>query len=208
MIVKHIRARVPDRAAFDRAQRRWGPQSGMITQLGGWSLQGDDDVAVVVALWEDDDAHRRFLAAGHDAVAERQRDTYTDLSVELFAVAADAAALTSSPPSSTVLRTARCTLRPGRGEHALAVQREVWFPAMGDAGMEHGLLGIREDTLLVLSLWPDRATHDAYQRDRVAALREEADVAVDMEGVDGDLVALEPGWRVGRYQQTGSAAGH
>lgn len=203
-IVKWIRAAVEDTAAFDEAQRGWQRVvgwPGLLGQTGGWSRERPDR-AVIVALWTDPAAHDAFLAGTHDDIADPQRATYTSIAVDLLKVEMHTEPGSFVGPSGQpVLRIAACRLREGRLEHALEVQRQLWLPAMRDAGMSRGLLArgvLRPDehtlTLVVMTWWPSYSIHERYQRERVAQLRDAADVATDFISVEGDLINLEPSW--------------
>ncbi len=194
-VVKWIRADAKPGSAFDRAQQRWRRIAGwpdLLGQAGGWSLRRPG-TAVVVALWADRAAHDAFLAGGHDDHAERQRPAYTLRTGEMHTGEMHTGA---APTGTGVLRIAACRLRAGRLAHALDVQRDLWLPAMRDAGMRDGLLARGTSDLVVMTWWPSREIHDRYQRERVPPLRRDAGVDADFTSVRGDLVALEPGWAV------------
>lgn len=213
-IVKWIRARTTSPAAFDAEQQGWRVltgASGFGGQLGGWSAYTPGR-AVVVAFWASRTAHDAFLATAHDDLAEDQRGTYSSVEVDVLERAVSSGIGETVPPSSGVLRTASCRLRPGRLGHVLDVQNAVWLPAMLEAGMLWGLLarpadgapvgneapdpGPEGDIVVVLSAWPSRTVHDRYQQQRVPGLRRRADVSRDFTSVQGDLADLEPSWSV------------
>lgn len=144
--VTWIRAHVDSAVDFDRAQQLWRGISGfpaLVGQSGGWSA--NEGTAVVVTLWVGRDAHRAYRTTAHDHVADQQRQTYTSFTAELLDVQARSAVdwMPASIGRGGILRTADCELRPGRFEHALEIQRDLWLPAMHRARMQYGLLARR-----------------------------------------------------------------
>lgn len=202
--LKWIRARSPRPAAFDTAQRRWrriAGRPGFGGQQGGWSAH-DPTQAVVVALWASRAAHEAFLATEHRDLTDAQQHSYTSIDVDVLDIELSTRLPAQVPPPSAVLRTATCRVRPGRLDHVLEVQQQVWLPAMDDAGMQWGLLATghdpagSENVVVIVTAWPSRRVHDHYQHERVPTLCEHADVRADFTSVVGDLVDLEVGWTV------------
>ncbi|MEV6712541.1 DUF4937 domain-containing protein [Lentzea sp. NPDC051208] len=84
VLIKWIRCRVTDPAAFDRGQRGWGALAdvpGFLGQRGGW---GEPGIAHVVAFWRSAADHAAFLAGSHDALAAAQQGSYAEIDVRLF----------------------------------------------------------------------------------------------------------------------------
>ncbi|MFI9363028.1 DUF4937 domain-containing protein [Kitasatospora sp. NPDC053057] len=195
------RVRPSARGAFAAGQRRWSAiadQPGLVGQLGGWSRSGDR--ALLLALWADEDAYTRFMRERHDAVATEaaQQGSWDSIQVTSGPVVQTAGALPDALRHATLLRAADCLLHPGRAEHFLTVQRELWFPGMAAAG---GLLAgtvtrLATDRYLVTTLWASPEAHAAYTTDALPALRARADLPADVATLTGHAVPLEPTWRV------------
>jgi heme-degrading monooxygenase HmoA len=70
------------------------------------------------------------------------------------------------------------------------------------AGMLGGAFSVAADDaddarrFLVTTLWASEAAHAAYARDALPALREQANVADDLESITGRLIRVEPTWAV------------
>ncbi|MBO1416583.1 DUF4937 domain-containing protein [Streptomyces sp. FH025] len=196
------RVRPGARAAFAAGQRRWAAiadQPGLVGQVGGWSPA--DGRALVLGLWADEPAYERFMGERHDAVAETaaQRDTWTAIRVAAGPVVQTVPiSLPDALEHAELLRVADCLLRPGRADHFLDVQREVWSPGMAAAG---GLLAgtvtrLAADRYLVTTLWSSAEAHAAYTAEVFPGLRARADVPADVETLTGHVLPLEPSWRV------------
>ncbi|MFJ4184069.1 DUF4937 domain-containing protein [Kitasatospora sp. NPDC089509] len=208
----------PDaRAAFAAGQRRWSAmadQPGLIGQLGGWSRTGDR--ALLLALWTDETAYRRFMRERHDEIATgaAQQGSW-----EAIRIASGPVALTmpGSAPSvpevplvpeapslpealrrAALLRVADCELHPGRTEHFLTVQHELWAPGMAAAGglLTGAVTRLSPTRHLVTTLWTTPEAHAAYVADALPALLARADVPADVAALTGHAVPLEPGWLV------------
>ncbi|MEU3573725.1 DUF4937 domain-containing protein [Kitasatospora sp. NPDC036755] len=199
------RVRPGAREAFAAGQRHWSAlsdQPGLVGQTGGW--QPDADRALLLALWADEPAYARFLRERHDRIADLadQRSSSLEIEVSTGPVVLTMPGAVPSLPAAlgraTVLRAADCRLHPGRAEHFLDVQREVWAPGMAAAD---GMLGgtvtrLAADRCLVTTLWTTAAAHHAYTTDRLPALLARAAVATDVRALTGHLLPLEPSWRV------------
>ncbi|MFE5587786.1 DUF4937 domain-containing protein [Kitasatospora sp. NPDC056531] len=190
---------------FAVGQRRWAVlagEPGLVGQVGGWSRPGDQ--ALVLGLWADEEAYGRFMRERHDTVATEaaQQGSWTAIQISagpvVQAFPGAAASLADALKDATLLRAADCLLRPGRTEHFLEVQRQVWAPGMAAAG---GMLAgtvtrLAADRYLVTTLWTSPAAHAAYTADALPALRARADVPADVRTLTGHALPLEPSWRV------------
>ncbi|MFG2907613.1 DUF4937 domain-containing protein [Kitasatospora sp. NPDC048286] len=199
------RVRPGAREAFAAGQRRWSAisdQPGLIGQAGGWAPDGDR--ALLLALWSDEPVYARFMRERHDPAAAHadQRAGYTEIAVAtgpvVLTMPGAAPSLPAALARATTLRAADCLLRPGRADHFLAVQHEVWAPGMAAAD---GMLGgtvtrLAPDRYLVTTLWATPAAHHAYTVHHLPALLARADVPADVRTLTGHLLPLEPTWRV------------
>ncbi|MFG2389115.1 DUF4937 domain-containing protein [Streptomyces lavendulae] len=193
------------RERFSEGQRGWAAiadQPGLIGQVGGWDPATGR--AHVLALWTDAAAYRRFMDERHDrvfaatgqgggcsAIGTATGETFLDM-------AGDATDLAPVLRSATVLRVADCRLLPGREEHFLEAQREVWAPGMAAAG---GMLAgtvtrLGDRRCLVTTLWSGPQAHDRYVAGHLPALRARAGLQEDLHSMTGHLISLEPDWRV------------
>ncbi|MGW6935206.1 DUF4937 domain-containing protein [Lentzea sp. NPDC054927] len=200
LLAKWITCDVPAhmRDRFDATQRSWSViagQPGLIGQVGGWD--GRTGRAHVFALWANDDSHRVFLRDRHDAVADA--GGYTGIAVahgEVILTMPGAAETVAGAMSGGLLRVADCHLAAGAEEHFVAVQREVWTPAMAAAGVLGGVLAqVTAHRWLVATFWPDAGTHRRYAVD-VPGLRAQATAGSDIASMSGHVLELEPAWRV------------
>ncbi|KJS60514.1 DUF4937 domain-containing protein [Streptomyces rubellomurinus] len=204
---KWIGCEVPDaaRGRFWAAQRAWeaiGDQPGLVGQVGGWDHAAGR--AHVLGLWRDADAHGRFLRERHDQVlaGSGQRGAYTAIETAtgevVLTMEGEEPDLPGALARAALLRVADCRLLPGREEHFLDVQRQVWAPGMAAAG---GLLGgvvtrLDEARHLVATLWSDAAAHRHYTAEYLPGLRSRAGLAGDVRSLTGHVLTLEPAWRV------------
>ncbi|MFE3764634.1 DUF4937 domain-containing protein [Streptomyces sp. NPDC059104] len=193
------------RERFSEGQRGWAViagQRGLVGQVGGWDPATGR--AHVLGLWSDAGAYRRFMEERHDRVfaGTGGRGGYSAIETAagetLFDMPGDAAGLPAALGSATLLRVADCRLLPGRAEHFLEVQRDVWAPAMAAAG---GMLGgtvtsLGDHRRLVTTLWSGPEPHERYVAGHLPALRARAGLREDLHAVTGHLIPLEPDWRV------------
>ncbi|RME53005.1 MAG: DUF4937 domain-containing protein, partial [Deltaproteobacteria bacterium] len=205
MVIKWIVCRVPEgkRNSFDEAQQAWKTISespGFLGQIGGWNRH-DPSEACIAAFWQDEAAYRNFMDRIHDGVTQKnaQAQTYDAIEVRdcqaLFEMPGSERGILQAAAHATLLRVADCTLKPGRDEHFVEVQKSVWIPAMtSTAGMSWGTFTRydRAGSYLVLSLWKDAASHDRYRVEQVPRLREKARVDEDLEALTGRFVPLLP----------------
>ncbi|MGW7448356.1 DUF4937 domain-containing protein [Kitasatospora sp. NPDC054795] len=208
MIGKWIDCRVRPgaREAFAAGQRRWSAisdQPGLVGQTGGWAPGADR--ALLLALWSDEPAYARFMRERHDRAADHadQRSSCTGIEVAtgpvVLTMPGAAPSLPAALARATVLRAADCRLRPGRADHFLDVQRELWAPGMAAAD---GMLGgtvtrLSPERHLVTTLWTTPAAHRAYSTHHLPALLARAGVPTDVRTLTGHLLPLEPSWHIG-----------
>jgi heme-degrading monooxygenase HmoA len=210
MLVKWIVCEVAasNRARFSLAQEQWAAVAGLegfAGQSGGWDLKAAAH-ACIIALWRGPESYQAFMTGEHDAIARKngQADTYDAIKTSLFEVVWEMPGRASGLPealrSGGILRTADCTVRPGRRERFLEVQRSLWTPAMSETdGMLGGVfnrLRGADNRYLVATFWKDRAAHEWYVANRLPRLRVEARVEQNVERMEGRVIALEPSWRV------------
>lgn len=210
MIVKFIVCEVrPERQEqFARGQEAWKELrrlDGFCGQVGGW-MQANPNTAVIVAFWRDQTSYDRFMGEVHDEVFEKngQKGTYTTSEVTLWNRVIDIpgthAAVDRAVVQAGFIRLARCVLKPGREEHFLSVQREIWNPGMAAAGgMLAGVFNraqSHQNHFLVCTLWRSESDHQNYRENHFADLRRRAEVPRDCESVTGFLVVVQPTWRV------------
>ena len=143
-------------------------------------------------------AYRAFMDGVHDRIAAAQAGTYDTASVRVFSHRLDIGAGFQSLGSAALVRLAHCQVRPGRRDHFVGVQAEVWNPGMTAApGMTGGVFAERGDAeFLVLTGWRTAIDHAGYVADRFPALRERAGAADDLAAITGGLVDLVPAWTV------------
>lgn len=205
MICKWVVCQATDREAFDRGQRAWTDLAalpGFLGQAGGWSAAVPGQ-AHVFGFWADRKSYDAFMAAGHDRLAAEHRSSYREIEVRLFDVTLEIGTFRPAELTRTeVVRLAHCLVRPDRREHFVAVQQDVWIPAMSSAaGMLGGTFGERDRgperaEFLVLSLWESAGEQHDYSSGSVRRLRRAANAAEDIEHLVGALIELEPAWTV------------
>jgi heme-degrading monooxygenase HmoA len=191
-----VPARTRERFAAD--QQRWSviaDQPGLIGQVGGWDSRTGR--AHVLGLWADAGSHQAFLRDRHDAVADTGGHTGIAVALgEVVLTMSGATTVVAGAMSGGLLRVADCHLVAGAEEHFVAVQREVWAPAMAAAGVLGGVLARpAARRYLVATFWPDVETHRRYAED-VPRVRAQAAVDLDIASMSGHVLALEPTWRV------------
>ncbi len=210
MLIKLIQCQVNDdtRRSFSEAQMHWyalGCCAGFDGQLGGWSLL-DPNLAVIVGLWRDESAYARFMRDVHDSIFEShgQEGTYQAIDVSLwialFPISGAFPSIASAVPSAGAVRLARCRLMPGREDHFLEAQRNIWNPGMAGAG---GMLGgactrstTQPNEFLVCTLWESLDAHQRYKSGSFPDLRRRPAVETDCEDLQGWVVTTEIAWRV------------
>ncbi|MFG3050512.1 DUF4937 domain-containing protein [Kitasatospora sp. NPDC048239] len=193
------------RGVFSAGQSAWsviGDQPGLVGQVGGWDPATGR--AHVLGMWADARMYRRFMDERHDAVVAGIRQDAGYRSIEIAAggtvleMAGDAADLPQALKSATLLRVADCRLLPGREDHFLEVQREVWAPGMAAAGgMLAGVVTqLARSRCLVTSLWTGPAAHRHYADHHLPGLRSRAALGGDLQAMAGHVLPLEEAWRV------------
>jgi heme-degrading monooxygenase HmoA len=200
VLAKWITCEVPAgaRDRFAAAQQRWSviaDQPGLIGQVGGWDSRTGR--AHVLGLWADVDSHQAFLRDRHDAVADAGGCTGIEVALgEVVLTMPSTAAVVAGAVSGGLLRVADCHLAAGAEEHFVAVQRDVWAPAMASAGVLGGVLvQSAAHRYLVATFWPDVETHRRYAEE-VPRLRARAAADTDIASMSGRVLDLEPAWRV------------
>jgi hypothetical protein len=210
MLVKWIVCEVAEskRAQFSLAQEQWAAVAGLegfVGQVGGWNMTRACQ-ACILALWRGPKSYEAFMTGEHDVIARKnaQADSYHAITTSLFEVVWEmpgrASSLLQALRCAGFLRTADCTVRAGRQEHFLEVQRCVWTPAMGETdGMLGGVFSrLRggDRRYHVATFWTDQAAHEAYVANRLPHLRAKAHAEQDIERIEGRVICLERSWRV------------
>ena len=191
---------------FSVVQEQWSRlaiASGFCGQFGGWNSKRHGE-ACILGIWRDESAYQQFMSTVHDSITKdnHQASTYDSSSVVLAEVLLEmdheAADSTAAITHSGLLRVADCSVHSDRIHHFMSVQQEVWSPGMKAAGMLHGWFSRVADTerFLVLSLWPNAATHQAYMNGPFTELRKRAAAELDLASIDGGLVNIERRWTV------------
>jgi heme-degrading monooxygenase HmoA len=199
--------------AFAEAQRTWQSLElvrGFCAQVGGWrddgELRTDAPRAAILGWWRDREAYDRFMRETHDGIVakSRQNEMYRSIEVSLWDGMDDipgaCADWSDRCHKAGLLRIARCTVRAGRDEHFVNMQRTHWNPGMASApGMLGGVFGRAADAsneYLVCTFWRSVESHRDYRDGIFPGLRADSDVDVDCDFVLGALVTVEPGWVV------------
>ncbi|MFJ8439821.1 DUF4937 domain-containing protein [Kitasatospora griseola] len=193
------------RGRFSAAQEAWSAisdQPGLVGQLGGWDPATGR--AQLLGLRTDEAAYRRFMRERHDAVAadSQQRAGYTAIDIAtggtVLDMAGDVADLPRALERAALLRVADCRTLPGREEHFLEVQREVWAPGMAAAGgmLAGVVVHLEAHRYLVTTLWSGSAAHQRYASRHLPTLLARAALESDVRSVTGHALPLEPAWRI------------
>lgn len=191
-----------NKANFSKAQEQWSKLQkirGFCGQVGGWS----NGIACILGLWESLNIYQHFMQNIHDQIYfDNQQNLYYDsLSVNLF----DSILLmkgrykhfSRAIKHSSFLRVANCHIKNDRHNHFIEVQKNIWYPAMQEAGMQAGLFSQRNDqNFLVTTLWKDLEEHNHYQTTYLPELKERAGVGEDLESIEGYGVSIVPEWTV------------
>ncbi len=201
MLIKWIKCRVPDPAAFDRGQRAWVELRGLpgfLGQGGGWSRR-ESGLAHIFGCWADRRSYNEFMAGEHDRIAPAQAGTYHQITVDIFEHRLDIAEqFPADFADASLMRLAHGVVRPGHQAHAMRAQAEVWNPGMAGApGMLRGVFAQRDESqFLVLSMWRSATDHERYLSERYPELRRRSGAADDLNSITGDVIDLEPSWSV------------
>jgi heme-degrading monooxygenase HmoA len=207
MLFKLIVATVPDdlRTKFSESQASaWsGLESvpGFIAQIGGWESDRPNS-AVIIAYWKNEQLYSDFMREQHDALADRQRNTYSALRVHTGHVIMT---IKEADPRvaiarSGMVRIADLTLRPDSSPLFLAMQFDIWRPGLVSSG---GMIG---NTLARLGRLPDRFASTTFWTSRDAlrsfletvypALSVQAKLKEQLEEMISYHIPLEPSWSV------------
>ncbi|WP_433832897.1 DUF4937 domain-containing protein [Actinoplanes sp. CA-015351] len=198
MLVKWITCQTSTRAAFGQGQHAWAELQGVpgfLGQAGGWGREA----AQIVGFWSDPDHYQAFMGRDHDRIAAHQAGTYDDVRVRVLDRRLDiGGGFPADLTAVALLRLAHCHVRPGRQDHFVGTQKEVWNPGMTAApGMCGGVFAQSGETeFLVLSAWRSAADHQHYLDDHFNTLRDRAELAADLVAITGDVINLEPTWTV------------
>ncbi|MBB2948798.1 hypothetical protein FB565_008584 [Actinoplanes lutulentus] len=198
MLVKWITCWASDRAAFDQGQQAWAELQGVPGfrgQAGGWGT----GTAQIFGFWSDPDRYRAFMERDHDRIAATQSGTFDQVRARVFDHRLDiGGGFPADLTAVALVRLAHCQVRPGRQDHFVRTQIEVWNPGMtAVSGMCGGVVAQSGDTeFLVLSAWRTPANHQHYLDEHFGALRDRAALTTDLAGITGDVITLEPAWTV------------
>jgi Domain of unknown function (DUF4937 len=207
VLAKWIVCRVSgsNRPAFSAAQQKWSRIAGcngFIGQFGGFCGKH----AHVIGLCSKRDLYEQFMQRDHGAIAPAnwQQEFYANIRVCVLSKVMDMpgehASLANAVPSGVFARVAVCEVHKPNVEHFLAMQREVWTPAMAGApGMLGGAFWSFEgqpNRFLVSSLWRSESEHSTYMSEAVPTLRQCAAAEQDLVSVQGYHFDLQRTWSV------------
>ncbi|MBN2909952.1 YdbC family protein [Polycladomyces sp. WAk] len=209
MLIKWIVCHVPEenREFFSQAQQQWSALRdvpGFVAQFGGWNA-ADPAEACIVGLWKDRDSYTAFMEKIHDEiyVSGRQQETFDRIAVtimeEILPVGHLERLCLGGWMEAELIRVADCRVLPGREDHFLQMQQEVWNPAMEQTdGMLGGVFAgdVSARRFLTITWWKSAKLHRAYVKNHVANLREQAQLDLDIEQLVGYEVWCKPSWRV------------
>jgi heme-degrading monooxygenase HmoA len=209
LLIKWIVCNVPEkkREAFFQAQQQWSvlrDVPGFVAQFGGWNA-ADPAEACIIGLWEDRNSYTMFMEKFHDGIysSSGQQETYGRIDVtvmeEIVSVGHFKALRAGEWMKAELIRVADCRVQPGRAEHFLRMQQEVWNPAMERTnGMMGGVFAgdVSAHRFLTVTWWKNEVLHEAYVKKHVANLREQAQLDQDIKRITGYKVRCEPRWRV------------
>jgi quinol monooxygenase YgiN len=198
---------------FTERQAAWNAISeveGLIFQLGGWNTP-EGEIALKLALWENEELYGEFHRNIHDAMAQKagHQHLYYKIETAFFHLLPNehpGRNLREVIGNSSFLRVADCRVHPEHADHFLKVQQHVWIPAMQQDGhMQGGFFSrhaTEENRFLVASFWTDREGHEGYATRSVPLLREKTNVKETISELKGYHVNLLPEWKA-----TGAAIG-
>lgn len=210
MHVKWMECRVKEgmKEAFSKAQEQWNQTAkapGFIAQTGGWDAT-DENLACIVAFWENEVALSRFMKEQHDVIFNRnkQKDTYDNIEIRhfntLFDMEGNAGSLPEVIWQGNVLRVADCLVKPGREVHFETMQQDVWKPGMQSAaGMLGGYfsrINNAERRYLVTTFWDNEESHEKYRQEKLPTLQQQAGIQEDLQDIKGRLIILEKSWKI------------
>ncbi len=207
MLAKWIVCRVSqsNRPAFAAAQLKWtgiAGCDGFSGQFGGFC----GEHVHVVGLWSKRELYEQFMQRDHDSItrANRQHELCSDIRVCVLSRVMDLpgehASLADAVPFGVFARIALCEVHEANVEHFLAIQREVWAPAMANVpGMLGGAFWSFDEhpnRFLVSSLWRSESDHSAYSSGVVPQLRQRTAVEQDLASIQGYHFNLQRPWSV------------
>lgn len=195
MLVKWIRCSVPaaSRADFHKTQQAWQALAGLpgfVLQVGGWNAQ-DDSEACILAVWAGKTDYEFFMQHHHDRItgSSGQGKTYDTIIVAFFDVlwhSGDTADWPAAFAGAEYLHITQHTVYPQREAHFLDVQRTIWGPEMGAAGMSAGLVSRLsppgQRVYLTASAWlTDRPMQQGQNAQAETDVISRAEIGVNLE---------------------------
>ena len=208
------------RRPFSIAQQAWhktAVSTGFVGQLGGWQQNSSSTVdqatnqSIILATWQNHQSLEHFMTHLHDDIYEQsaQKNTYLNCQIaflsQLFIMPSEQGLESTASDQPALMRMADCEVLPGRAEHFIDVQKNIWGPAMAQAkGMMGGYFWQFADTqrikqnnrFLVTTFWKNQHCHDLYVKKHLPQLKARAEVDLDIKTIRGGVVDLEPSWRV------------
>ena len=208
MILKIIRCTpLPDRKeAFSDKQKQSAISgcNGLVGQLGGWELDGQD--AFILAVWDGMSSIKEFMSHSHDPIADRinQQTTYSQCDVEYFSTVSDIPAFAQdyffSITDFGFLRVTDCYLGNHGEAQFLKDQENIWNPAMSSCrGMLAGYLAKNnkvESRYLVISFWDSEVSHQRYMEELFPETIKKVELDSYIEKIKGYQVPVNQGWNV------------
>lgn len=213
------------RRPFSIAQQAWQKTAlspGFVSQLGGWkqhtsssvhhSINPSENQSIILATWQNRQSLESFMTHLHDDIYEQnaQKNTYLNCKIEflnqLFTMPSERGNEPAVTDKPALMRMADCEVLPGRVEHFIDVQKNVWGPAMAQAqGMMGGhfwqFVGHDSDQnnqqtnrFLVTTFWKDQRCHDLYVKQQLPLIKARAEVDLDIKVIRGGVVDLNECW--------------
>ncbi|NQZ07260.1 MAG: DUF4937 domain-containing protein [Algicola sp.] len=207
------------RRPFSIAQQAWHKTAlsrGFVGQLGGWrqnQTEPDNPSAnqsVILALWQNRQCLDHFMNHLHDEIYEQsaQKNTYLNCKIaflnRLLIIPAEQGSESTVGAKPALMRMSDCEVLPGRVEHFIEAQKNVWNPNMAQA---KGMMGghfwqfsgqdeAQSNRFLVTTFWQDQSCHDLYVEQHLPLLKVQAEVELDIKTISGGVVELEQSWRI------------
>ena len=206
LAVKYVQCRVKDGVRDDFAERQkvWSRlhwAKGFAGQFGGWAGK-DPQIAVLMNLWQGEEALDRFQKQTHDEIyassgqAELIASSEVSLWHEVMPMPGD---LKRAVDLGGFLRIAEIELLPGHREYYLEAQRTVWNASLAETGVIGGVCCQSADNdhhFLVATVWPSMREHSQYLHSGFRDDWRRSRMEDDARAVTGRLVHLLDGWRV------------
>lgn len=196
-----------NRRAFHEAQLAWRSirdASGLVAQVGGWSVTSYD--ACILSVWEDGAGYGRFREHLHDAIVDRNAQSLTYDSIDVshanvtLPMGGEAASLGDAAERARLLRVADCRVDAARRDRFIQSQREIWEPGMaattGQLGGAFSEVEGDAERFLVTTLWRDEESHECYVEERLPRLRARARPNEDLSVILGWRVRLVTEWAI------------